>query len=43
MNVHKWYIGCLAKKEPPPPPLHPPPSWGGSRLGKRSINALFTS
>ena len=38
MNVHKWYIGCLAKKEPPPPP-----SWGGSRLGKRSINALFTS
>ena len=43
MNVHKWYIGCLAKKEPLPPP---PPRLGGiaswKTLYKRSFYFLVT-
>lgn len=43
MNVHKWYIGCLAKKEPPP---SPPPVLGGiaswKTLYKRSFYFLIT-
>ena len=35
MNVHKWYIGCLAKKEPPPPP--PPPCLGGDRVLENAL------
>ena len=35
MNVHKWYIGCLAKKEPPPPP--PPPRLGGDRVLENAL------
>ena len=31
MNVHKWYIGCLAKKEPPPPRL------GGDRVLENAL------
>ena len=33
MNVHKWYIGCLAKKEPPPPP----PVLGGDRVLENAL------
>lgn len=36
MNVHKWYIGCLAKKEPPPPPSNPP-RLGGDRVLENAL------